>query len=165
LDVLVVRKLALPGEPGVTIGAVGPDESIALNRRLVADLEVPNSVIVRGVGREQRALLEDGVVYREGRPPLPLRGRVVILVDDGVVTGVTMRAAIVAARAARASRVVAVAPVIAREEYFELRQKADEVVAELIPKECVAVGAYYTRFATVTDEEIAAALGWHATVV
>lgn len=165
LDVMVVRKLGLPDQEEIAFGAVGPGEALALNRILVADFEISTAAIERIVAREQREVRQLGEIYREGREPLPLRGRVVLLVDDGVVTGVTMRAAIAAVRAARANRVVVVAPVIAREEYLELRQKADEVVTETIPKACVAVGAFYTRFARVTEQEISAALAWHATLV
>lgn len=158
LDVLIVRKLGLPGDEELAFGAIGGRGVRVLNRAIVDDFEVPTSVIERVAAKEQRELARREAVYREGRPPLELRGRTVILVDDGVATGSSMRAAIAIARADRPARLVVAVPVVAREAYFELRSKVDELVALHIPKEFSAVGAFYGDFRQVTDDEVCAAL-------
>ncbi len=158
LDVLVVRKLGLPGDEELAFGAIGGRGVRVLNRAVVDDFEVPASIIDRVAAKEQRELARREAVYREGRRPLELRGRTVILVDDGVATGSSMRAAIAIAREARPGRLVVAVPVIAREAYFELRGKVDELVALHIPKEFSAVGAFYADFRPVTDEEVCEAL-------
>lgn len=158
LDVLIVRKLGLPGDEELAIGAIGGHGVRVLNRDVVDDFGVPASAIERVAAKEQRELARREAVYREGRPPLELQGRTVILVDDGVATGSSMRAAIAIARADRPGRLVVAVPVIAREAYFELRGKVDDLVALHIPKEFLAVGAFYADFRQVTDEEVCESL-------
>lgn len=157
LDLLIVRKLGLPGDEELAMGAVAANGVQVLNRRLIASFGVPASEVARAVARERREVARREAACRGDSPPLVLRGRTVILVDDGVATGATMRAAIAVVRAEHASRVVVATPVIAREAYLELRAKADEFVALQIPKEFVAVGDFYTDFAPVGDEEVSRA--------
>lgn len=158
LDVLVVRKLGLPGGEELAFGAIGGLGMRVLNRDVVEDFAVPTAVIERVAAKEQRELARREAVYREGRPPLDLRGRTVILIDDGVATGSSMRAAIAVARAGRPGRLVVAVPVVAREAYFELRCKVDDLVALHIPKEFSAVGEFFADFRQVTDGEICEAL-------
>jgi len=154
LDVLVVRKLGFPGDPELAMGALGPRGLRVLNRQVIDDFEVTSNDIGRAVLREQRELNRREQVYRAGLPPLELRDRIVILVDDGIATGSTMQAAIGVANAGRAARVIVAVPVVAREAYFELRGRADEFVTLHIPKEFYAVGDFYDSFPQLTDAEV-----------
>jgi putative phosphoribosyl transferase len=154
LDVLVVRKLGLPGEEEFAFGALAAHGLRVINRRTVDDFGLTPGDIDRIVARQEGEIARRERTYREGRGPLELRGRIVLLVDDGVATGATMRAAIAVARAGRAARIVVAAPVVAREAYLELRAKADEFVALHIPKEFSAVGEFYADFSQLTDEEV-----------
>lgn len=165
LDVLVVRKLGLPDDEETAMGAIGPGGVCVLNRALVRANAVPEGAIGRVVAREQRELRRRERIYRDRAAPPDWRGKVVLLVDDGVATGATMRAAIAVARDGRAGRVVVVAPVFAREAYLELHEKADELVALQIAKDFGAVGEYYAEFAPVEDEEVCAMLAGAACAV
>ncbi len=154
LDVLVVRKLGLPGDEELAMGAVTFGGLRVLNPAVIAGHRVPGKVFERVAIRETRELERRETVYRAGRPPLVVRGRTVILVDDGVATGSTMRVAVAAMRDAHSGRVVVAAPVMAREAYLELREKAEEVVTLQIPKDFGAVGAFYSDFHQTSDDEV-----------
>lgn len=158
LDVLVVQKLGFPGDPELAMGAVGPRGLRVLNRQVIEDFEITAGDIERAALREQKELLRREQIYRAGLPPLDLKGRIVILADDGVATGATMRAALGVALAGRVARVVVAVPVVAREAYFELRGRADEFVTLHIPKEFYAVGDFYEAFPQLTDAEVCEAL-------
>lgn len=158
LDVMVVRKLGFPGDPELAMGALGPRGLRVLNRQVIEDFEITAGDIERAAQRELRELNRREQVYRAGLPPLELRDRIVILVDDGIATGSTMQAAIGVAHAGRAARVVVAVPVVAREAYFELRGRADEFVTLHIPKEFYAVGDFYESFPQLTDAEVCEAL-------
>lgn len=158
LDVLVAHKLGAPGQPELAIGAVAADGTVLLEpwaRELVGDDEVylrraADEEIARARRRE-RAL-------RRGRPPVDLRGRTVILVDDGIATGATMHVAVLAARAAGAAKVIVASPVGAAESVARLRSVADDVVVLATPEPFFAVGEFYVRFDQVDDDEVAALL-------
>lgn len=154
LDVLVVRKLGLPGDEELAMGAVTFGGLRVLNPAVISGYRVPEKVFERVAIRETRELERRETVYRAGRPPLVVRGRTVILVDDGVATGSTMSVAVAAMRDAHAGRVVVAAPVMARESYLELREKAEEVVTLQIPKAFGAVGAFYSDFHQTSDGEV-----------
>lgn len=154
LDVLVVRKLGVPGDEELALGALAANGLRVINRRIVDDFGISADEIARAVARQQAEVARRERLYREERPPLALRGHTLILVDDGVATGATMRAAIEVAKAGKAGRVVVATPVIAREAYLELRARADDVVALHIPKEFGSVGDFYTDFHQVSDEEV-----------
>ncbi|MDP2138898.1 MAG: phosphoribosyltransferase family protein [Candidatus Didemnitutus sp.] len=154
LDVLVVRKLGLPGDEELAMGAVTFGGLRVLNPAVIAGYRVPKKVFERVAIRETRELERRETVYRAGRPPPVVRGRTVILVDDGVATGSTMSVAVAAMRDAHAGRVIVAAPVMARESYLELREKAEEVVTLQIPKAFGAVGAFYSDFHQTSDGEV-----------
>ncbi len=158
LDVLVVRKLGLPGHEELAVGAIASGGLQVVNAGVVGPHGVSGQVIAAVAAREQRELARRELTYRAGRPAPVIRGQTVILVDDGVATGATMRVAIAALRQARAGRIIAAAPVMARDSYFELRSAADECVALLIPRDFAAVGGFYTDFGQTTDEEVCALL-------
>ncbi|MBA3849774.1 MAG: phosphoribosyltransferase [Opitutus sp.] len=154
LDVMVVRKLGAPYDEELAVGALGPTGLRVLNHALLEDLAVPPRALDQIVAQEQRELERRERLYRHGRPALDLRGKIVLLVDDGIATGATMRVAVATAREAGARRIVVVAPVMAREAYFVLRPKADEVCTLQIPKEFRAVGEFYADFAQESDAHV-----------
>lgn len=154
LDVFVVRKLGLPGHPELAMGAIASGGIRVLNEDVVSGYRLSPDEI-EAVARAQSLELERRErVYRDGQPLMPLEGRVAILIDDGLATGSTMRAAILAVRRLRPARVVVAAPVGARETCAALRETADEVVCALTPEPFSAVGLWYRDFSQTTDEEV-----------
>jgi predicted phosphoribosyltransferase len=154
LDVFVVRKIGLPGHREYAIGAIASGDVEVLDRALPRQYGVPD-VAVDAVIREEREELERRErEYRQNRPLLPLNGRVVILVDDGLATGSTMRAAVAAVRKHNPSRVVIATPVGARDSCRDLAASADEVVCAMIPEDFSAVGQWYLEFPQTSDDEV-----------
>lgn len=163
LDVVLVRKLGAPGHAELAMGAIasiGGSIEVVRNDRVAARVTAPNFVEV--YQRELFELRAREARYRGGRPPVVVRGRVAILVDDGLATGSTMRAAVAAVRTQQPERVVVAAPVGAESACRALSQEADEVVCAWIPKSFLAVGQAYVDFAQTSDEEVRAALGTSA---
>lgn len=155
LDVLVVRKLGCPGQPELGLGAVSEDGLEVLNHRLIAELNIAPSVLDK-VRRTERSELERRLLrYRRGRPAVELAGHTALLVDDGLATGFTAKAAIEVARSRHADRVVIAVPVAPAATVSELSRVADEVVCLLQPRWFTAVGEFYADFRQTTDEEVA----------
>jgi len=154
LDVVVARKLGAPGQEELAIGAVTANGGEFVNAELVADLRVSDAYLA-GVRREQIAEARRREArFRRGRVPLDLRGRVVLLVDDGLATGATMRAAARSVRKAGPAKLVIAAPVGAAETCAALRNEADEVVCPDTPEPFAAVGYFYRDFAATEDAEV-----------
>jgi len=157
LDVMVVRKLRAPGQPELAMGAIASGGVCVVNDRLA--LLIDNLAQLRAELRHQRTELHRREhLYRNGRLPLDLRRRTVILVDDGSATGATMRAAIRAARQLGAARVVAAVPVASSEALELMRAEADEVVCLSEPESFLSVGEWYRNFEQTDDTEVAALL-------
>ncbi|MGC1214084.1 MAG: phosphoribosyltransferase family protein [Micromonospora sp.] len=156
LDVLVVRKLGVPWAPEVAYGALGPGGVQVLNEMVANRLSESDRAEVRQ--REQAELDRRESRYRSGRPPLNLSGRTAVIVDDGLATGATARAAVQVARHLGAARVVVAVPVGSDQAYEMLAAEADQVVCAQIPPDFAAVGAYYEDFHEVSDEEVTEAL-------
>jgi len=157
LDVMVVRKLGFPGHEEYAMGAIAAD-GVRVMRPEVADYGVPAAAIDAVVARESAELARREAAYRAGRPPLDLAGRVALLVDDGLATGATMRAAVRSARHRRAARVVVAVPVASREACADLQSEADEVVCAMTPERFRAVGLWYRDFDPTEDDEVNALL-------
>ncbi|SRR5579884_109436 len=153
LDVFVVRKLGYPGQEELAMGAIATGGVRVLNAQLARD--VPPDVIDATVERERHELERRQRQYRGDRPPLDVKGRTVILVDDGLATGASMRAAVAALRQLAASRIVAAVPVAAQLTCDELRQVVDDVVCASTPEPFLAVGLWYENFDQTSDEEVA----------
>ncbi len=158
LDVMTIRKLGVPGHEELAMGAIGPRGIRVVNDEVVRDLAITGREIERVAERaavEQRRHEE---LFRGQRPPLELRGRTVILVDDGLATGSTMRAAISAARGLYASKVVVAVPVAAAASLGVVRREADEVVSVITGEPFFAVGYWYDDFTQTADDEVQRAL-------
>lgn len=154
LDVIVVRKLGVPFQPELGMGAVGEDDTLVLNEEVVRLARVRPDELAR-VEAEQRAEVEARARrFRGGRAAVPLAGRIAIVVDDGIATGGTARAALQVARARGAARVVLAVPVAPAETVEELRRVADEVVCLETPAPFFGVGQWYRDFSQVPDEQV-----------
>ncbi len=159
LEVLVVRKLGVPGHPELAMGAIGPGGVRVLVDDVVRGAGVPAAVIERVESRERVELERRERAYREGRAPLALKGRAVLIVDDGIATGATARAAIAVARSAAASSVQFAAPVGAPDTVADLVGLVDRLWVLRMPERFGAVGEAYVRFVQVGDAEVRALLG------
>ncbi|MFQ5966001.1 MAG: phosphoribosyltransferase [Acidimicrobiia bacterium] len=154
LDVVVVRKLGAPFQPELGIGAIGEEGVRVVNRELVARLGVTEETLDRITSQEEQELARRVSTYRGERDPLVLSGLTAIVIDDGLATGYTARAAIEVARRRQAGRVVLAVPVAAPSAVVELSTVADEVVCPEQPRFLGAVGQWYEDFAQTSDEEV-----------
>ena len=153
-DVFLVRKLGVPEREELAFGAIATGGIRVLNRTVIGQAQLSEEAIDRIAGLEQIELERRELVYREGRPPVDLRDRVVVMVDDGLATGATMTAAVRAVRMKEPERLVVAVPVASREARKELRVVADEVICARVPHSFQAVGCWYEDFEQVTDDEV-----------
>jgi putative phosphoribosyl transferase len=159
LDVLTVRKIGTPHHEELAIGAVASGGLRVLNDELIAHLGLPPPVVEDRTNLARRELEQREARLRGDRPPVPLAGRTVVVVDDGLATGATMRAAVGAVRSAGADTVVVAVPVGAPDSCAELEALADVVVCPLRPIDFSAVGQWYDDFSATTDSEVVQLLG------
>ncbi len=158
LDVFTVRKIGVPGHRELAIGAIASGGVCFLNHRLISQLDLDHRDVNAVIAEETRELARRERLYRAGRPPLDVRGRIVILVDDGLATGSTMQAAVRALRSCDAAQIVVAAPVASMEARRDLEQVADVVVCARVPRAFTAVGRWYADFSDTSDEEVTHAL-------
>jgi putative phosphoribosyl transferase len=154
LDVFVVRKLGLPGQQELAMGAIASGEARVLNRELIRAVGIPAEVVEQVTQEEQRELERREREYRDGRPPVDVRGRTIILVDDGLATGSSMRVAVVALKQKEPAQVIVAVPVAPRESCAELEAVADRVVCAVTPEPFGGVGQWYGDFSQTSDEEV-----------
>jgi erythromycin esterase-like protein/predicted phosphoribosyltransferase len=154
LDVFLVRKLGVPRRPELAMGAAASGDVVVINDDVVRGLRITPEVIQQVAQQQGRELLRREAAYREGRSMIDVVGKVVILVDDGLATGASMRAAIQALRRVRPARVVVAVPAAPKSTCQELGMEVDEVVCATTPSPFFAVGASYWDFAQTTDEEV-----------
>jgi len=154
LDVFLVRKLGLPGQEELAMGALASGGVRVLNEEVVRILQVPEQVIDEVAAREQQELERRERLYRGDRPPPDVRGRTVILIDDGLATGSSMRAAVAALKHMKPRRIVVAVPVASRETCEEFGELVDDVVCVERPEPFMAVGRWYEDFSQTTDEEV-----------
>ena len=154
LDILVVRKLGLPFQPELAMGAVGEGGVTVLNDDVIRVSGVRPDEVTQVELRERAEVESRGRRLRGSRSPVPMRGRAVLLVDDGLATGSTMVAACRVARAAGAASVVVAVPTASREAVDRLHEEADTVVALMVPEGFSSVGQWYVDFAQVSDAEV-----------
>lgn len=159
MDVFVVRKLGLPGQPELAMGAIASGGVRVLNEAVVEALAIPDQVIDMVAAREEQELERRERAYRDDRPRPNVEGKTVIVVDDGIATGSTMLAAVAALRKLNAARVVVATPTIAASTWEQIQDKADEFVAVIKPEEFYGVGQWYENFSQTSDTEVRELLG------
>lgn len=162
LDVYVVRKLGVPGHEELAMGAIATGGVRFTNEEVVTRLRIPPEVLDAVAAREARELERREREFRGGRPAPDLRGRTVLLVDDGLATGSTMRAAAAALRRQGPARIVVAVPVGAPQTCDEFRDVADEVVCAMTPEPFHGVGQWYDDFTQTSDDEVQRLLGREA---
>ena len=154
LGVFVVRKLGVPGHEELAMGAIASGGLIVLDDRLVKALGIDDALLERVIDAEARELQRREAAYGTDRNPPELAGKTVILVDDGLATGATMRAAALAVRRLDPARVVVAVPVAAEETCDQFRDVVDEIICELTPQPLHAVGLWYEDFSQTSDDEV-----------
>jgi putative phosphoribosyl transferase len=165
LDVFLVRKLGVPGHEELAMGAIASGGARVLNRDVVEGLSIPPSVIDRVAAQERSELDRRDQEYRDKQPAPDVRGKTVILVDDGLATGATMRVALIALRAERPKELIAAVPVAPPPTCQELRPLADEVICVDTPEPFYGVGMWYADFSPTSDEEVRELLAENATQI
>jgi predicted phosphoribosyltransferase len=158
LDVILVRKLGVPAQPELAMGALGEEGVRVLDRDLVSRAGVRSDQLSEVEEREREELARRARAYRGDREPLAIAGRTVVIVDDGLATGASARAAIEVARARGAARVVLAVPVAPPETVAALRADADDVVSVETPSTMAAIGQWYDDFSQTSDAEVVAHL-------
>jgi predicted phosphoribosyltransferase len=154
LDIFLVRKLGVPGQVELAMGAIATGGVRILNQQVIEGLGIPEDIVDRVTANEQEELLRRERLYRGDNPPPKVRGRTVILIDDGLATGSTMRAAVAAVRRLKPAHLVVAVPVAAPSTYAEFQTEVEKVVCVHTPQPFHAVGLWYERFSQTTDEEI-----------
>jgi len=154
LDICVVRKLGVPGQPELAMGAIATGGVCILNPAVIQELSIREAEIEAVIQRELKELSRRERLYRGDRPLPDLSGRTVILIDDGLATGATLRAAIAALQSRQPQRLIGAAPVAAHTAVQELRDQVDEIVVTLAPHALHAIGLWYDDFSQTSDAEV-----------
>lgn len=154
MDVFLVRKLGVPGHQELAMGAIASGGVRVLNEDIVDYLSIPDEIIDAIAAVEQRELERRELAYRGDRPPPDVKGRVVILIDDGLATGSTMRAAATSLRLQKPGWIVVAVPVSSPETCDEFRNEVDEIVCVVTPERFQGVGVWYEDFSQTSDEEV-----------
>jgi putative phosphoribosyl transferase len=163
LDVVLVRKIGVPWQRELALGAVvdGVEPQVFINRNLAAELAIDESYISGETAHQLAEIERRRKAYFGDREPIPVAGRAVILVDDGIATGSTMRIAARAVRKAGAAKIIIAVPLAPEDTLDELRAEADEIVCLDMPHPFIAVGAHYAEFAQLSDADVIAILARH----
>jgi putative phosphoribosyl transferase len=155
LDVFLVRKLGAPGHEELAMGAIASGGIVVMNDEVVKVMKVQADDILDAIASERRELARREAAYRDDRPPVDVRGRTVILIDDGLATGSSMRAAVMALRRQAPARIVVAVPIGAASTCAEFHEIADECICAATPEPFRAVGLWYDDFAQTEDDEVA----------
>jgi putative phosphoribosyl transferase len=156
LDIVLVRKIGVPWQPELALGAVvdGADPQVLINADLATELAIGEGYIKNETARQLQEIERRRQTYLGDRSPIPLAGRSVIVVDDGIATGSTVRAALRAVRKAGAGKIVLAVPVAPEDTVDELRAEVDEIVCLALPNPFIAVGAHYAEFPQLADADV-----------
>ncbi|MGF2949997.1 phosphoribosyltransferase [Microbacterium alcoholitolerans] len=154
LDVLIVRKVGVPWHPELAMAAVGEEGAVVRNDDVIATAGVSRDELAAGERRERAEVEQRAVRFRGGRAPESLAGRTALIVDDGIATGASMRAACAIARARQAAQIVVATPVAPADVVDALASDADEIVCLSVPPDFMAVGVHYVDFGQTSDAEV-----------
>lgn len=158
LDVFVVRKIGVPGHSELAMGAIAPQNTIILNNRIIKDCNITEEEIARVKEKEQKELARREMAYRGDKPFPELKNKTVILVDDGIATGASMHAAIIALQKFHPAAIVCAVPVAADDAYALLSPLVSDFICPLVRADFTAVGTWYEDFSQTEDEEVRALL-------
>src|SRR6266550_5119883 len=154
LNVFIVRKLGVPGHEELAIGAIASGGAKVFDHYLIGELGITEDELSRVVAREELELVRREMEYRGSRPPVSVKGHTAILVDDGLATGYTMRAAVAALKQEGAAQIAVAVPVAPPETCDSFRAEVDEIVCAVTPEAFRAVGMWFENFAQLTDEDV-----------
>jgi putative phosphoribosyl transferase len=154
LDIVIVRKIGFPGQPELAIGAVSETGRVVLNESIISMYGVSKDYVEREVSQQKKEISRRAELYRKGKRLPSLEGKTIILVDDGVATGATMKAAIITLKEEKLKKLIVALPVAPAGMADEIEQMADTLICIETPFDFMAVGAYYHDFTQVTDEEV-----------
>jgi putative phosphoribosyl transferase len=154
LDIFLVRKLGLPGHEELAMGAIASGGVHVLNEDVVVALDIPEKLIDKVAEREQKELERREKLYRGDRPPTQIKGKTAILIDDGLATGSSMRAAVEGLRAQGPQQIVVAVPIASPESCEALEEEVDNIICASTPTPFYGVGLWYQNFAQTTDEEV-----------
>lgn len=154
LDIFLVRKLGLPGQEELAMGAIAMGDVEVLNKEIVQQLGIPRKTIDAVKKEETQILQQRNLLYRQNRPFPELKNQTIILIDDGVATGATIRAAILAIKKLGCEKLIVATPVAPFSTIQDLKEEADEVYCIHTPDPFYAIGNYYSNFSQTTDEEV-----------
>jgi predicted phosphoribosyltransferase len=154
LDVFIVRKLGVPGHEELAMGAIAMEGTVVFNDEIVNTINIPKTAIDQVIKTENEELKRREITYRGNRPFPELRNKTIILVDDGIATGATMRAAVQAIRKHKPASIIIAVPVSAISTCDEMKQIADQVICPLKPEIFYSVGQWYQDFSQTSDEEV-----------
>ncbi|MDA8168809.1 MAG: phosphoribosyltransferase [Nitrospiraceae bacterium] len=154
LDIIIVRKIGFPGQPELAIGAIAETGAVILNKSIISTWNVPEGYIQNEISRQKEEISRRVKIYREGKSISKLEDRIVVLADDGVATGATMKAAISALKEARTRRLITAVPVSPPQTAEELKAVSDELICLETPLFFMAIGEYYEDFTQVSDEQV-----------
>lgn len=154
LDILIVRKLGFPGNSELAIGAIAIEDTIILNKDIIQNYKIQNEVLMDVIRTEKKEINRRNTVYRNNSPFPSVFNRNIILVDDGIATGATIRAAITVLRKKKVNKIILAIPVAEKTIYKELTSIVDEIICPLVPENLYAVGVWYEHFPQITDDEV-----------
>jgi putative phosphoribosyl transferase len=154
LDVFFVRKLGVPGQEELAMGAIASGEVRVLNEKVVNPLRIPKEIVEAVARKENRELERREKAYRDDLPAPEIAGKTVILIDDGLATGATMRAAIIALKQQNPAKIIVAVPVASPETCAEFRDEVDKIICAVMPEPFRGVGLWYEDFSQTTDEEV-----------
>jgi putative phosphoribosyl transferase len=154
LDIIIIRKIGFPGQTELAIGAVSETGAVVLNEDIISTYTVSKEYIEEEISRQKKEISRRITLYRSGKGIPPLDGKIIILVDDGVATGATIKAAISTLKNEKILRLVAALPVSSKDAEEEIKKTVDEWVCPETPVDFAAVGNFYQDFTQVSDEEV-----------
>jgi putative phosphoribosyl transferase len=154
LDVFVIRKLGTPGQPELAMGAIAPGGVRVLNEDVVRQMHIPDEQIESVVQQEIKELKRREHLYRSGRPVVVLKDKTVILIDDGLATGATMQAAVIAIRKQNPREIIVAVPVATPTMCDQLGSEVEQIICVKTPEPFISVGTWYDDFSQITDDEV-----------